>query len=80
MPVKKPLEKMIPRQNLSSRKRPPPETIPLGNSTTQLKRFRNKYLTTGPGEKIVSSTERRERGDEVVGVHFFTFFSVYLLM
>ena len=53
------------------------ETIPHRNSITGPKCFQNKRPTERPGKKSVSSVEKMESG-EVVGVHLFCLFYVYI--
>ena len=45
-----------------------------GNVITRFKHFQRKRLTTGPGEKSMSSIERRESGGDAVGVNLFCIF------
>ena len=64
-----------PLRKHSLRKQPPINVI------TRLKCFWIKHTTRGPGEKSVSSIERRESGSKVVGVilvFLFSFLSIYL--
>ena len=53
---------------------PPPQMISPGNSISRLKRFRRKRLTTGPGEKSVSSIKIKKSRGEAVGVNLFCMF------
>ena len=72
--MKPPPGKKDPQPKTLGAKTSAPEKIPPRNGITRLKLFQSKLLTTGPGEKIVSSIKRREIGVQAVGVNFFFLF------
>ena len=79
VPLKKSPGKRDTRPKTFEAQMPPPPAkndIPFGNGISQLKCFRSKRPTTGPGENIVSSIERRKIRGEAVDVDFFFCLSI----